>query len=176
MDALNAIVRDAELHPRELDEKRTQSDRRIIYGLQQNVKKASFFIQVNNHKKELTLGRSEPYADWGTSEFDKFTILGFGLPLYCLGMTNKLAHGWTCRVEGTWGWGYPINRLHAYAVEFIDKWVTMSEADFRRELNARFADNDELKLDKTETSTIVDAIVNVLYTIKEDVSYEIKVD
>ena len=50
----------------------------------------------------------------------------------------------------------------------------MSEADFRRELNARFADNDELKFDKTETSTIVDAIVNVLYTIKEDVSYAIK--
>ena len=175
MDALNEIIRDAELHPREFDEQRNRSDLRVIVGFQQNAKKASFFIDVNSATKVLTLGRSEPYADWGASEFDKFTILSFGLPLYIIGMTNKLEHGWTCCVESTWGWGHPLNRLHGYAMGFLGKWAAMTEAEFRHELEARVAENHDLSsCYKTETDVIIDAIVNVIYKIpKEDVSYEL---
>ena len=164
MDALNAIIRDVELH---------RSDLRVkVIGFQQNVKKASFFIAVNNAKKELTLGRSEPYTDWDACEFNKFNILFSGFSLYCLGMTNKLDNGWTCRVERTWGWGYPINMLHHYAVDFIDKWATMSEAEFRQELESRLTADHELSCYARETAVIIDAIVNVLYKVpKGDMSY-----
>lgn len=132
-------------------------------------------FSLHNAKKELTLGRSEPYADWGASEFDKFKILGFGFPLYCLGMTNKLDSGWTCRVEETWGWGFPINSLHGYAVDFIDKWATMLEVEFRQELESRIVANHELSYHKGETTVIIDAIIDVLYKVpKVDTLYKIR--
>ena len=174
MDALNTIIQDAELHPRGFDETWDRNDVRVIVGFQQDVKKASFFITVNNAKKELTLGRSEPVG-YETREFDKFTLLCFGFPLYCLGMTGKLENGWTCRVERTWGWGFPINLLHHYAVDFIDKWTTMSESEFRCELESRTAANRELCDHKEETTAIINAIINVLYKFpKEDISYKIR--